>query len=329
MAPNVSRGLALAVGAVAGALGPGVAHADPTGPTPAQIQAARAVFVQAEADEDAGRWSEALAKLRQVLATKDTAGVRYHIALCEEHLGDLAQAQSDYAGAEAAAHAEQARDVLRLVGKKLAAIEARVPHVTIVIVPDAPGATVSLDARPVQPGSAVAVDPGTHVVDVTPADGRSPSRTPFSVAEGETTTVSVPPAGPGTPAPAPNPPVPPIGATTPAALPPATPARSHTAAWLETAGAALLAGAGAAAYVAAGAARDQAQRSCALVTEPSSGSCDPYRVPVRAWDWAAIGAWTGAGAMATWAVLSWARGARGGGGEVTVGASSVRIEGAF
>src|SRR5271154_5740503 len=50
-------------------------------PTPTQIQAARELFSAARKDEDALRWADALEKLERVAAVKQTASVRYHIAL--------------------------------------------------------------------------------------------------------------------------------------------------------------------------------------------------------------------------------------------------------
>src|SRR5438105_1618308 len=90
------------------------------------LERARQLFVQAEIDEDKERWSEALEKLRAVSQVKLTAGVRYHLALCEEHLGQLVRALSDYRAAEEQARTENAKDVLRIVGKQLALLDPRV-----------------------------------------------------------------------------------------------------------------------------------------------------------------------------------------------------------
>src|SRR5258708_4341675 len=140
MPSKPSRGLAslVALATTAALAGPaGAASPSPLVVPPAaassqppDVQAARALFALAEGDEDAGRWGDALEKLLRVLSAKDTAGVRYHVALCEEHIGRLAEAQSEYAGADTSARAEKAGDVLRLVGRKLTDIAARVPHAT-------------------------------------------------------------------------------------------------------------------------------------------------------------------------------------------------------
>jgi len=136
-------------------------------PTDAQLAAARELFADAESDEDAGQWLGALEKLRRVSRVKETAGVRYHEALCEEHLGRLASALGDYTAAEAQARAENAQDVMQPVAKQLAELGPRVPRLTIRVAPDAGTATVRLDGAAVAPGlvgTAIPVDPGMHQV---------------------------------------------------------------------------------------------------------------------------------------------------------------------
>jgi len=58
-------------------------------PSEGELQSARELFAAAERDEDAGSWADARGKLERVAALKLTAGVRYHLALCDEHLGHL------------------------------------------------------------------------------------------------------------------------------------------------------------------------------------------------------------------------------------------------
>src|SRR5260221_4408043 len=98
-------------------------------PTTAQLNAARSMFIAAEKDEDAQRWSEAFEKLQRVAQVKLTPGVRYHLALCEEHLGRLVAALSDYKTAASDALAEKASDVLRLVDRRITDTTERIPHV--------------------------------------------------------------------------------------------------------------------------------------------------------------------------------------------------------
>jgi hypothetical protein len=98
------------------------------GPSPEDLRAARELFASAEKDEDAGKWSDALDKLGRVAQVRSTSGVRYHIALCEEHLGRLAHALDDYVQAEIQARNDGAQDVLRLVGGRVGQLKDRVPR---------------------------------------------------------------------------------------------------------------------------------------------------------------------------------------------------------
>ena len=156
----------------------------------AQLRAARDLFVAAERDEDEQRWSDALEKLQRVALVKLTPGVRYHTALCEEHLGHLVAALSDYKAAASEARTENASDVLRLVDRRIADSTERVPHLAIVLVPSSPEATVRLDGQPVAPGVSVLTDPGTHTIDAQ-APGRAPSTLVVTLQERDATSVEV------------------------------------------------------------------------------------------------------------------------------------------
>src|SRR5579859_6139186 len=164
--------------------GAGEATPDPT------LSAARDLFLAAERDEDAGRWSEALDKLNRVAQVKLTPGVRYHTALCEEHLGRLVAALNDYKVAAEQARVEKAGDVLRLVDRRVADSAERVPRITIILVPSLPEATVRLDGRPIATGEAVLADPGTHSIDAD-APGRRTSVTTVTVEERDATRIQL------------------------------------------------------------------------------------------------------------------------------------------
>jgi hypothetical protein len=70
-------------------------------------------------------------------------------------------------------------------------------------------------------------------------------------------------------------------------------------------GAVVLATGGLGAYVAAGSELASGIRSCRQLVTPTPGSCDGDRNTVRALDWTAAGAWLGAAALGTIAVLTW------------------------
>src|SRR6204780_3558487 len=83
-------------------------HADPSA---AEIESARKLFKQAEADEAAQKWDVALDELRGASSIKMTAGLRFHIALCENNLHQNAAALADYTAADLLARAEKNSDV--------------------------------------------------------------------------------------------------------------------------------------------------------------------------------------------------------------------------
>jgi hypothetical protein len=305
-------GWALAIFALSSV--PSVAQAAPLDP---EVRAARQLFADAEKDEDAARWAEALDKLRRVAQVKLTAGVHYHIALCQEHLGQLAAALDQYTSAEGQARSENAQDVLVLVGKRIEDLGPRVPRLTLRLAPDAGDATVTLDGARLPPavvGTALPVDPGEHSIEVTAADGRSTTRH-VTVQERDVTTVDLQVAeAPPRPAPAaamaPSPPSllsPGATASPPAESPAATGTGSRAGAVLATVGGVVLAGGGVAAFLLAGSAHQTAVAQCAKVLSFAPAACDSQRSSVRDWDFAAAGAWLGTALVGTLAVVEWAR----------------------
>jgi hypothetical protein len=311
-------------------------------PTAAQLTAARALFMAAEKDEDADRWSDALEKLQRVAQVKLTSGVRYHIALCEEHLGRLVAALADYKAAAAQAHADNAGDVLRLVDRRVTDSAERIPRLIVVLVPSVPDATVRLDGELVDAGTSVAADPGSHALEVQ-APGFTPSSTTVTLQERDAARVELkleqappPPAAPAVvaaveahPTPAPENVSPPGG---------------RTLALVAAAGAVGLAAGGVGAYLAAGSVHTSSVQACAQVISFQTDACDSHKNAVRAWDWVGIGAWTGAAAFGTVAVLSFVRSHRDAGhasgdhargpassptARVVVGPASMDLEGTF
>ena len=311
-------------------------------PTTAQLNAARALFIAAEKDEDAQRWSDAFEKLQRVAQVKLTPGVRYHLALCEEHLGRLVAALGDYKTAASDALVEKASDVLRLVDKRVTDTTERIPHVIVVLVPSPGDATVLLDGIPVASGVPVSTDPGTHTIDAR-APGCTPATTSVSLQERDAARVEL------RLEPAPPPPAaPPAVATPMSEPPPAAPenpaaSRDRTLALLATAGAVGLGVGGVGAFLAASGEHTDSVQACARIVSTEADACDSRKNTVRAWDWVAVTAWAGAAAAGTIAVVSWVHlrhdagdtsGSTGSpssspSARVIVGPASIGFEGAF
>jgi tetratricopeptide (TPR) repeat protein len=267
-----------------------------------QLQSARQQFAQAEADEDANRWSDALEKFRRILDIKRTAGIQYHVALCEEHLGQLVSALADYHTADGAAHLENAQDVLNLVGKKLADLDARIPRLTVHLVPEVPDAGVTLDGALLDHsllGVAMPVDPGVHRVDASAQD-RTTSSVEVTMHERDATVLDVKLERAQVPGPA-------VAQDSSSTQGRTQENSNRRVAVTYTVTSLALAGGGLGAYIAAGTSRSSGIRECSQMVSLAADACESQREAVRAWDWVAAGAWAGAAAAATLAVLSWTR----------------------
>lgn len=300
---------------------------------PETLERARRLFLQGEADEDDNRWSEALDKFRAVSLVKLTAGVRYHIALCEERLGRLALALKDYRAAEEQAKVDNAKDVLRTVGRDLAALEPRVPTLIIRVSPQVANVLVKLDGEPIGDATnsaPVPVDPGVHYVEVRAPDRPTStqavvlqereSRTlevavgamvPSGARQRSSETVGQPPTSSAT-APATTP----ASASAPSndrsrpsaeSMALAPPHTHREPAVIATAFSVGLAGGGVVAFLVSGNALDHAVRTCSLVVAQSRTACDSLKEPVWAWDWVAAGAWVAALAAGSVAVVLWTK----------------------
>jgi hypothetical protein len=322
------------IGAIAmvATLAPSAAGAaPPDAPRRDPLATARDLFVQAEHDEDAGLWQDALDTLRQVALVKLTAGVRYHIALCEEHLDMLVNALDDFTAAKAQAVIERAEDVLRLVDNELETLGPRVPRLAIHLTPEDPEATVTLDGADLdlaRIGESRALNPGVHRIEAHAPGGRTASVT-VTMRERDATAleIAIPPLPPPGPPPAPK--------AAPRTERVANP-RDEAPVRVETLAAALVAvafaGGGLGAYVAAGRAHDHAVSSCAVVTDRSSDPCEAQKNMVRAWDWAAAGGWAGAAIATGFAVYWGTRPARDHGASSLswgIGVGSVGVRGTF
>jgi hypothetical protein len=325
-------GLLFAALAAAGSTVTSAARAEPGGEA---LSFARALFLQAERDEDAGRWADARTRLEQVAKVKLTAGVRYHLALCDEHLGRVATALAGFTAAQDEAFAENAQDVLRLVGQEVSPLVARVPRLSIRVSPAVAGTRVTLDGAIVpaeQIGATLPVDPGLHRVEAT-APGRLPTHTEVTLNERDVTFLDVvlQPATAPESATSRSPGGNAALASTP---PPAGPAGPNLVAPIVMSAAAIaLAGAGLGAYLAAGSAHDNAVDQCKTSYTFAPGACDSLKQPVRSWDWVAAGAWAGAAVTASVAVVLWVQKssgpARGGSGQLVFGPGSIGAFGSF
>jgi hypothetical protein len=210
------------------------AHAQALEPSAEELESARADFSEATQLEARADWQGASAKLRSALAIKETPGLRYHLAHCEEQLGALLQASRDYERAsELIRDGAPAPDVEPLLPLAQRRLDSRLAKLELVV-PPGTSAVAELDGHPLPPsaiGAAVKVDPGVHRVLVR-APGHRDYRAELSFARGERRMVKVffgpeSPIAPDTPRGDAGPPAPRGARTTaPVVPPPVAPADS-------------------------------------------------------------------------------------------------------
>ncbi len=190
---------------------PAVARAEPTS---AEIAVARKMFREASALEKQKDYAHAADKLKQALAIKETPGLRYHLAFCEEQQGQLVAALVDYDRAdEMIADGTKAPDVQALLAPARDALRKRVPTLTVAVAGGVDGAALSIDGKAMAAamfGQPTPLNPGKHHVQVT-APGYKPFDKDVTLAEGDRANetaalVAVPAAAaPTAPAPAATP----------------------------------------------------------------------------------------------------------------------------
>jgi hypothetical protein len=161
-------------------------------PTPAEIAAARQLFAEARSAEDAEEWATAASRIRQAISIKETPGLLFHLAYCEEHLGMLVEALVDYERAEEAARSKN-DDVEKQVGPRKAALRKRTPTITVMPASDVSDASMTIDGHAVAAtlvGQPIVQNPGQHHVVVS-APGRTPYAADLTLAEADSVVVTV------------------------------------------------------------------------------------------------------------------------------------------
>ena len=164
-------------------------HADGANPA-----AAEALFDQGRAALAQGDFDTACGRFRESDRLDPALGTRFNLADCEEKRGHLATAWSLFRGV--VAQLAEGDDRLPVAQKRLAALEPRVPRLTMVLAPRAPRTTrVKEGDTEYAEGSfgvALPIDPGPHHLMVS-APGYHPRRIDVALEPGETAEVSVSP----------------------------------------------------------------------------------------------------------------------------------------
>lgn len=165
---------------------------------PQEQQLAQALFDEGRALMDQRRFAEACPKLAESQRLDPGGGTLLNLALCHEGEGKVASAKTDYEEALRLATRDGRTDRVRIAREHLAAIEAAIPRMTVGVRGESasmPNLEVKLDGLVIPReawGVAMAVDPGSHVVQATATD-RTPWSSTVTIAKAEKKTVDVPP----------------------------------------------------------------------------------------------------------------------------------------
>lgn len=187
------------VAAIAVALGVATAaHAQttpPKGPSAADQGAAEVLFEQGRKLMDAGNYAEACGRFESSQRMDPQPGTQFNLAACYEKLGRFASAWFTYQEA-AVASAAIGRDSWAQKAKdKAAALDPRVPKLTIVASAPIKGFEVHRDGAVVTQGAfgvALPLDPGEHVIDAV-APKKNKWQKKIVVTEGQHVEVKIPP----------------------------------------------------------------------------------------------------------------------------------------
>jgi len=181
---------------------PGLAHA--------QSSAAEALFEQGRSALARGDLDTACARFRASDQIDAAAGTRANLADCEERRGHVASAWEAYRSALAKLPQDDRRATV--IQARIAKLEARLPRLVLTLAPDAPKETTVREGEAAIGEAAtyevpLPLDPGVHHLVVS-APGRQAKAVDVTLAEGQTSTLTVEPgpaeeAGGGAPPPAP------------------------------------------------------------------------------------------------------------------------------
>jgi len=149
---------------------------------------ARRLFDEGRAAEDAGRWREAADKFRKATAIKDTPGMRFHLARCEEEQGAFVEALVEYDRArELIDSGIRAADVEKLLADARERVRAKVALLTVRLPSGIENVSVELDGKALSGsvlGVPMPINPGVHRVSAV-AVGRTPFAQELALSTGE------------------------------------------------------------------------------------------------------------------------------------------------
>lgn len=161
--------------------------------TPADVETARALFVEGAKLGNEGRWKEARELYARSLQLKPAAITRYSLGVAERETGRFADALSSFRAFLAEPETPGTARYREPARAAITALEARISHVTIAVEPRSISSlTLTIDGLPVPPTSERPreIDAGAHDV-VARAPGFRTGSAHFAVIEGGGAAVSM------------------------------------------------------------------------------------------------------------------------------------------
>jgi hypothetical protein len=202
---------------IAGALVLG-APAFAADPLPTELALARRLFSEARMAEESKDWPLAVSRLLDAISIKETPGLRFHLAYCEEQQKLLVEALLDYERAEdlPVGNNEEFRSQ---IPARRASLLKRIPTLTLLLGRDSLSANLVIDGHGLPAtsfGKPIPLNPGKHVYAVS-APGFLPFKTDLLLDENDAvvTNVVMTPIATGAPLSTSSSPPPPAAATPP------------------------------------------------------------------------------------------------------------------
>jgi hypothetical protein len=161
-------------------------------PAPTEIALARRLFSEARTAEDAKDWALATSKLRDAISMKETPGLRFHLAYCEEQQGMLVEALVDYERADDLS-ADMNEEFRSQIPARKTALQRRIPTVTLLYAGDLASARLTVDGRTLASsslGKPIPQNPGKHGFKVS-SPGFVPFELSVSLSEGDAVVTNV------------------------------------------------------------------------------------------------------------------------------------------
>lgn len=141
-------------------------------PTPEpDMEQARAAFEKGRALMASQDWLGASAQFVVAAQIKNTPGIRYHIAFCEEKAGRMAEALQGYELARDLLKVSPAEDVAKLIPAAIERVRITLGAVVLQELP--PGSSVTIDEKVYDPSEEIILSPGQHQLVIT-QDGYEP-----------------------------------------------------------------------------------------------------------------------------------------------------------